>query len=309
VKTALITGAGGFFAAHLAEVLAERERCRVVGVDLRPGLRLSRRFDNYVVADVANKDQADDAIQRVQPDWVFHLAGQNCGPACDMYRSNLITGVQLLESLRRYRADARVVMTGSAAEYGPVQIDAPIREEHSCNPVGAYGLSKYALTLASLDIARREGMKIAVARPFNLIGPGVPPSLVIGAVLERLKTALASPGEAVVKIGNLDTRRDFLAVQDAARAYWELIRGEHWGEVFNICSGVPTAIRTVLDMLLSYSPRRVHLVSDPALARPIDAAVVYGSYEKANGAFGFVPSTPLNAVLHSTWLHFAASER
>jgi len=301
VKTALITGAGGFFAAHLTQVLAKGEGCRVVGLDLSPSAPVGARLDDYVAADLANAAQTEQAVRQIQPDLVFHLAGRIQGNADDLYRANLMAGICLLEALRLHRPDARVIVTGSAAEYGPVPANAPVSEDHPCNPSGPYALSKYALTLASLDAAHRDGMKVVVARPFNLVGPGVPPSVVVGAVLGRLKAALASPGDAVVAVGNLDSQRDFIAVEDAAQAYVTLIQGEPWGEVFNICSGVPMAIRSVVETLLSFSPRQIRLVSDPALARSSEAAVVYGSWEKAGSVFGFRPTTPLNKALSAAW--------
>ena len=307
MKTALITGARGFFGAQLAEVLAWNGDFRVVGLDLLPGGAVGGPCGDYVVADLADAFQTERTIQQIQPDLVFHLAGQVRGNAGDLYRANLMAGIYLLEALRLHRPDARVIVTGSAAEYGPVAADAPVSENHPCNPRGDYALSKYALTLASLDAVRRHGTKVVVARPFNLVGPGVPPSLVVGAVLGRLKAALASPGEAVVTIGNLDTQRDFLAVKDAAQAYLALIQGEAWGEIFNICSGVPTTIRSVLETLLTFSPRQIRLETDPALVRPSDTTVVYGSWEKASSVFGFRPTTPLHEALYSAWKYSMGS--
>ncbi len=301
MKIALITGAGGFFAAHLAEALARRGDCRIVGLDLPSAAPVRRALDEYLAADLADPVQAEQIIQQIQPDLVFHLAGRIRGNPDDLYRANLMAGVCLLEAVRLRKPDTRVIVTGSAAEYGKVPEDAPVREDHPCNPSGAYALSKYALTLASMDAAHRDGMKVVVVRPFNLIGSGVPASLVVGAVLARLKAALASPGEAIVTVGNLDTQRDFIAVEDAAQAYLALIQGERWGEIFNICSGVPTTIRSVLETLLSFSPRQVRLVTDLGLARPFESPVVYGSWEKASSAFGFRPTTPLKLALFSAW--------
>jgi nucleoside-diphosphate-sugar epimerase len=76
---------------------------------------------------------------------------------------------------------------------------------------------------------------------------------------------------------------------------------EPWGRVFNLCSGRPTAIRSVVETLLSFAPRHVRPVVDPALCRPDDVKVSYGSWERAHLAIGFTPATPLEDALRAAW--------
>jgi GDP-4-dehydro-6-deoxy-D-mannose reductase len=110
-------------------------------------------------------------------------------------------------------------------------------------------------------------------------------------------------GDPVVRIGNLDTQRDFVAVEDAVEAYLRLIRCDCWGEVFNVCSGQPRSIRSLVEQLLGFSKRPVRLLVDPALVRPADVPVAYGSWEKAHRAAGFAPATRLEDALRSAWNH------
>ena len=112
-----------------------------------------------------------------------------------------------------------------------------------------------------------------------------------------------------MRVGNLDCERDFVAVTDVVDGYVELMARECWGQVFNMCSGRPATIRSVVTTLLSYSPRPLGLVVDPALCRPDDVPVVYGSWERARRAFGFVPVTPLEGALRMAWDHRLGSER
>ena len=129
----------------------------------------------------------------------------------------------------------------------------PLAEDHECRPVGPYGLSKHAMTLAALDHARADGTKVIVARPFNLVGAGMPTNLVAGAIAQRTRQALAR-GESTITVGNANTQRDFIAVEDAVEAYVKLLQSGAWGEVFNICSGQATSIESIIQTLLSFSP-------------------------------------------------------
>jgi len=241
-------------------------------------------------------------IANSSPDLVFHLAGITQGSATNIYRTNTLGGINLLEAVRLHCPNARILIVGSAAEYGYVSHEKmPIREDYPCHPNGAYGLSKYAVTLAAQDATRVDGLKTVVVRPFNIVGAGMPDSLVIGAVIKRAKQALASAGQPVVTVGNLDTERDFIAVDDVISAYITLLRGEAWGEVFNICTGQPHRIRDIVEEVLGYASQTITLQVDPALLRPTDIRSVYGSHEKATTIFGFCPRTELHQALYAAW--------
>ena len=86
----------------------------------------------------------------------------------------------------------RVVLIGSAAEYGNVEADkVPVEETISPRPVSLYGIAKAAQTLVAL----RPGYDAVVARVFNVCGPGEPPSLVCGAFASQILTS-SEPGMA-----------------------------------------------------------------------------------------------------------------
>jgi GDP-4-dehydro-6-deoxy-D-mannose reductase len=179
----------------------------------------------------------------------------------------------------------------------------PITEQCHCRPVEAYGISKLAMSLAALDYARTCEMKIIVVRPFNLIGAGLPASLLVGAILQRAKQALSANHDPTISVGNLDSARDFIAIEDAVDAYVRLMKAEAWGEVFNVCSGQARSVRCVIETLLSFAPRPIRAVTDPALMRAVDAPVVVGSCEKARRTCGFQPAVNLDDALRSAWNH------
>ena len=304
MKTTLITGVKGFCGRHLARHLSNEGGHRLVGVDLDAESPRGLPLDEYLAVDVSQAEQMAAAIQHTRPDRIFHLAGLVRAAPADLYRVNLHAAVHLLEAVRRIVPESRVLLVGSAAEYGKVNsADLPIDEAQPCRPFGAYALSKYAMTLAALDYAQGHGMKVVVVRPFNIIGAGVPISLVVGAILQRIKRTLATDADPVVQIGNLETKRDFVAVEDVVRAYAQLLCAEAWGQVFNICSGQPRSIRSVVERLLSFSSRPVRLETDPSLQRPTDVPVVYGSWQKARRLIGFQPHTDLDVPLRAAWQH------
>jgi GDP-4-dehydro-6-deoxy-D-mannose reductase len=160
------------------------------------------------------------------------------------------------------------------------------------------------MVLAGLNYAQRYKLKVVVARPFNIVGPGIPTTLVVGAILKRIKDSCNREGKPVIKMGNLDTQRDFVDVDDAIDAYIKMAHGDYWGEVFNICTGKPYSIRKIVEIIASFSNLPVEVEQDPALIRFPDIKVSFGSCDKAQKAFGFKPAIDIEKTLLRTWQHY-----
>ncbi|HEY0551758.1 MAG TPA: GDP-mannose 4,6-dehydratase, partial [Verrucomicrobiae bacterium] len=124
--------------------------------------------------------------------------------------------------------------------------------------------------------------------------------LVAGAIAQRIKAALAN-GDSAISVGNTAAERDFVAIEDAVDAYVKLLQTKKWGEVFNICSGEACPIQTVVQTLLSFSPRPLEVIEDESLKRPNDPVVVIGDATKAFRAFGFSPRVRLHDALLAAW--------
>jgi GDP-4-dehydro-6-deoxy-D-mannose reductase len=207
----------------------------------------------------------------------------------------------VLSAVERFASSARVVVTGTAAEYGAVPSAAmPISETQPCHPESAYGQSKYRATLVALETAARTGMFITVARPFNIIGPGMPPGLLVSDIVARLRQ-LGDQRPAVLHTGRLDTARDFLAAGDVAAAFQCIAASGRSGEVYNVCSGVATPVADIVRTLVDASGGVVSVLEDVPLRRPTDVLVVYGNPAKLYHETGFAPRTTLGDVLRETW--------
>ncbi len=303
MKNVLITGVNGFCGKHLVKRLLSEGFEQIYGTDIAPVPENPIGLAAYFSADISDEEQVSKMLRTFRPDYIFHLAGINQGTLQKIYSVNVLGSIHILENVRLFFPNTCVLMVGSAAEYGNVPIHAmPITELQACAPKGAYGISKYAATLAGLDYAHTYGLKVVVVRPFNIIGAGVPNSLVIGAILARIRHVLAA-GEKnpAVNVGNLDTERDFISIDNVLAAYIKIIQAEHWGEIFNICSGTPRSIRSVLATLLSNSEKSIDLKVSPELIRSSDVLTSYGSFEKAQKEFGFNPKGSLDTALKESW--------
>ncbi len=290
MKRILVTGADGFIARHMISELRRREPLTLLGIGLSRLVPTWLADGEYRGADILDMASIGAVVSEFRPDAVFHLAGRMKGTDVDLYRTNFMGLVNILECIRRFASGARILTVGSAAEYGAVPAEEmPIAEDAPCRPGGAYGMSKYAGTIASIEARARWGARVVVVRPFNLIGPGCPAELLPGALIERIAASVSHPSRPPVRVGRTDTARDFVAVEDAVDCFIRAIESERWGEIFNVCSGTPTPINDLISHLLSCAPCHLDLVVDPGLVRKDDVVVSYGDPGKARKLLGRSP--------------------
>jgi GDP-4-dehydro-6-deoxy-D-mannose reductase len=296
-STALVTGAGGFVAMHLASRLAS-DGCRVVGFGNFPAPLHPDGLSDYVQGDVTDYTALARMVRRARPDWIFHLAGVTGGSRRSVFATNHRGTVNLLEAMLAERPGASAVVMGTSAEYGSVpRNQLPITESHACRPLTPYGASKHAATKAARRYSRR-GARVVVARPFNLIGAFMPPTLVLGTVMDQVRRAKAAGVRpARVVIGPTDARRDFVTVDDVTAALVRMVQGPFWGEIFNLCTGKATSIRTLLGLVARSAGWPVKFTRDRTAPKSRGVSVSYGSYAKAAAAFGFAPDTDLEGAV------------
>ena len=259
----LITGATGFLGRHVLAALGEWRTSGVEVVTL--GRRCPPRgtFQTFLKADLDDPASVHRAIGVAAPAVVLHLAGQT-PPASpeQFYRVNTLATVHLLDALRARGGAARVVLAGSAAELGPVELaDLPVGEDHPCRPSESYGLSKLLATAAGL--AARPPLEVIAARIFNPIGPGQPPSQAFGRFAARLAEGDPMP----LSVGDLDIRRDFIDARDVARALIALAESGRAGSVYHVGTGRSRCVREGLDHLIRLSGRAVEVKADPRASR------------------------------------------
>ncbi len=269
-RRVLVTGSSGFLAGHLAAAMRGRGWAdELRGVDSIP--RGALPFET--AADIADAEAVEALLSSFPPDIVFHLGSPPPSSPIDELRRVNVAGTRaLLAALARLDPQPRVLVAGSAAEYGSVAAgESPVHERTPLRPRGPYGISKAEQTSLCLDEARRTGLPVIVFRPFNVIGPGMPAHLAFGNFARQIAAAEESPGAAAVRVGRLDGVRDFIDARDVAKALLLLAESGRSGGIYNICTGEPHSVREGLEILLGFSAARIPLVEQigpPAGAEP-----------------------------------------
>jgi GDP-4-dehydro-6-deoxy-D-mannose reductase len=294
----LITGAAGFVGRHLAKHLSDQGLV-VHGLDL-PGVSVPAGLHvDWHPCDVTNATQVAAVVGQVQPDYVFHLAALiKSESLADLLAVNVLGTQNVLDALVAARPEARVLVTGSSAEYGlawPEEL--PIQEENPLRPLSPYGVSKVAQSLLTLQYVYRHNLAGMRTRTFNLTGPGEPDTLVCSAFARQIAEIEQGLRPPVLKVGNLESARDFVDVRDAVRAYWLVAQCGEPGEVYNVCSGVATPVRSMLDTLLSLTLAKVEVHEEAAWRTVWDVLIQVGEGKQLKAATGWIPSIPLHQSL------------
>ncbi|MCK4706216.1 MAG: NAD-dependent epimerase/dehydratase family protein [Gammaproteobacteria bacterium] len=238
MKTVLVTGATGALGLAVTQYLNKREEYKVVTTG-RSGENVDFQLD------VIDKVQLASIIDQVKPALILHLAATFTHDFDDAYAVNVEASRQLLEIVQCSKLAARVILIGSAAEYGVVQAnESPIREDHVLNPVSVYGLTKAWQTQLAGFYSKR-GVDVVVARVFNLKGENLSDRLFIGRLRKQIDEVL-SGDKSTIELGPLSATRDYLSTQDAAQQIFSIAEHGKSGSVYHVASGKPIVMRELL---------------------------------------------------------------
>lgn len=298
----LVTGATGFAGGHLVALLSSLGiRPRAWGHRAVPAA--GDGSSEWTTVDVLDRQAVRAALDATRPSAIYHCAGIAdvhgawSAPASALHVNALGTH-NLLESARELELDCRVLVTGSALVYR--QSLDPITEDHPIGPTTPYGVSKLAQEMT----ARESLLDTLLARPFNHAGPGQSPAYATSAFAQQIAEIEAGRREAVLRVGNLDAKRDITDVRDTVRAYHALLERGAVRRPYNVCSGKTYSMRALLDVLLSLARVRVRVETDPTRLRPSDTPVVHGSHARLTADTGWEPTIPIEQTLSDLLDHW-----
>lgn len=205
--------------------------------------------------------------------------------------------LNLLEAVRHLQVKPDVVlMVGSAAAYGE-QESFPTTEEAPFRPVSPYGCSKAAQDLLAYQYYRAHGLPIIRTRSYIHIGTRQGLHNAVQAFAHQVAAAEAGLQEPVVKVGNIETRRDILDVRDAVEAFWALIEKGEPGQAYNVCRGEAYRVGDLLNLLLRMSRRPLTVQLDTSRLRVTDPPLEVGSNAKLVSATRWKPRIAIEETL------------
>jgi len=277
-KTILITGSNGFVGSRLTAILSDTFReVTIRGVDR---VACSNSPETYVV-NFLEPEPTFKIIEKIRPDYIFHLAGVIYTKDWQaLYLGNVKTTFNILEGVKKAELPCRIVIPGSAAEYGRVTVaDLPINENQIPNPIVPYGVAKVWQTTIARYYAT-VGVDVVIGRMFNVIGPGAPEGLSVGAFVSQLGKIKRGELPPKISVGNLEPKRDFVDIVDACRGLVAVAERGRRGEVYNICSGNSISMSEILHMMIGCSGLKISVDIDPSRLKTDDIDDIFGDNTK-----------------------------
>jgi GDP-4-dehydro-6-deoxy-D-mannose reductase len=289
------------------DYLLERGDCEIYGI-----LRWRSRTENIehlegkltlLECDLRDATSTRDTLEKVRPDYVFHLAAQSFVPTSwiaptESLTTNVLGQVNIFEAVRKIGLKCRIQLACSSEEYGMVYPDeVPIRETNPLRPLSPYAVSKVTQDMLGYQYWMSFKVDSVRTRGFNHEGPRRGPVFVASDFAKQIADIEKGRKPPVLNVGNLEAQRDFTDVRDMVKAYWLALEKCEPGEVYNICSGKAWKIQKVLDHLLAMSKVKIQVKEDPARLRPSDVPILLGDYSKFHKATGWEPTIPFEKTL------------
>ncbi len=297
----LITGITGFVGRHLTRHLVGRGgvyeilglASASIGNDEGSSELSSIPLHNV---DICDRDALGRAIDDCRPDAIVHLAGlSHVGESWrrpgDYFRVNFCGTRNLMHMAK----GLKVIFASSAEVYGSVPEDQqPIREDRPVEPRSPYAMTKACAEEIALDHGA------IVVRSFNSIGPGQGRQFALPSFASQLAAIRAGRSEAVIKVGDLSPKRDFLHVTDAVAGYEVILTLGRQGEVYNLASGKARSIAKALDRLRVASGVDAEIQVEADRVRPVDIPLLQGDISRLQ-ALGWQPRYDLDRALDDLW--------
>lgn len=298
----LVTGGYGFIGSHVVDRLI-RDGIETVIVDNLTSASSSCYRNPAAVLYVNDiRDEVlEDVFAREKPDAVIHLAAQI--DVSESQRNPLFdANVNILGTLNVLRlceahSVQKIVYASSAAIYGNPEY-LSIDEMHPLNPESCYGVSKSVPESYIRQYASMHGLKYTILRLANVYGPRQSShgeAGVVSVFLDRMKE-----GKGLVIYGDGEQTRDFVYVEDVAKAFVDAVRtdGRVDNQTMNIGCGIATSINTIVGMIGDITGR--NFLTNYEQARPGDILHSYLNNRKAQELMSWSPDYALNMGLEKT---------
>jgi len=314
-KKVLVTGAAGFIGSHLLEALVKKS------ARVKAFVRYNSKTScgNIALLDKGVKDEIElcygdlrelDSLAKVMSgvDVVFNLAALVGIPYSyihphEVVMTNLIGTLNVLTSAHNAGVQ-KIVQTSTSEVYGsPDRV--PIKETDTLKPQSPYSASKIGSDAIARSFFYSFGLPVAIIRPFNTYGPRQSARAVIPTIITQ---ALDS---GVIKLGSVDTRRDFTYVLDTAEGFVKVAESElSAGEVINIGTGKDVSVKELVDIIGGILGKKLVIAKDNKRIRPNKSEVtrLMADNSKAKKVLKWKPEFSLEEGLSKT-IDFIADNR
>jgi nucleoside-diphosphate-sugar epimerase len=286
----LVIGADGFVGRNVLKAVQEDPNLEVVSA--------SRKSNTDYTIDLLNQESVHTVLNEVNPDVIVNCAGVVLNNE-DSYKNGVFCKNIFESIIAAGKPYPRVIITGSAAEYGVVEdVNNSVHEDTPLNATSDYGKSKTEEVLLAQKYAKEYGIDVIVARIFNPIGPGMGEKFLLSSLRRQLE-AFQRGEVSDINLSRLDSRRDYVDIRDIASAMHTFIvstRKDHH-VVQNVGSGKLTTNGELIDALLD----KVEHTEKPTIIETRDTPeptyAAKADIRRIEAEFGWKPQYDLSTTM------------
>jgi GDPmannose 4,6-dehydratase len=309
---ALITGISGQDGSYLSELL-ENKGYEVYGLERRVAMEdqiLRHRkgtVGTIIPCDITNYSSVYNAIAKVLPDEIYHLAAQSdvgysFKDPFQTFDTNINGTLNVLESMRILTPKSKLYFAGSSEMFGDV-LETPQTEKTPFNPRSPYGVTKCAGFQLCKNYRIAYDMFICSGILFNHESPRRGKEFVTRKITSTIKKIMDGK-ESKLKLGNIETKRDWGFSGDYVQAMWLMLQQDKpddyviaTNETHTIKEFVYEAFKVASEILekkgklgdqLGFIPTD-YLELDKNMIRPSEVNLLKGDYSKAKRVLGWEP--------------------
>jgi GDPmannose 4,6-dehydratase len=308
MPTALITGITGQDGSYLAELLLAKGY-RVIGTVRRssttPYERIAHLVDKVelVSADLLDQTSLTDVVSEYAPEEIYNLAAQSFVQTS--WTQPVLTGeftalgvTRMLEAMKKAAPRARFYQASSSEMFGKV-VESPQRESTPFYPRSPYGVAKVYGHWITVNYRESFGLYAVSGVLFNHESPRRGLEFVTRKVTDavaRIKLGLASE----VRLGNLDSRRDWGFAGDYVEAMWLMLQQDEPDD-YVIGTGHTCSVRDLCNVAFSHVglDYRDYVVQDPRFFRPAEVDLLVADPSKAKERLGWRPTLSFEQLVHA----------
>jgi len=240
---------------------------------------------------------------------IFNLAGtlshvdSMSDPMTDL-EINCRAQLSLLESVRKYNPQARIIYAGTRNQYGKAQY-LPVDENHPQEPTDINGINSIAAEKYHLMYFKVYGIKTISLRMTNTYGPRHQMRHPRQGVLNYFIRQIMD-GQTVKLFGNGKQIRDINYIDDVCEAlYLAGKSGNGWGEAYNL-GGMPIALKDFVNQAIKiYGRGKIQEVSFPADRQKIEIGDYIASWKKIRRAFRWQPKVSLDEGIRQSFDYYS----
>ena len=287
MKKVLITGINGFTGIHLEKYLMSQ------GFDVYGTVITKAKQKNHIQCDITKKEQVDNVISSVMPDYLIHIAAISFvgeSNASLIYDVNVIGTENILQSLLDNGIKPKkVILASSATVYG--NQGKEVLDESMCpSPVNHYGISKLAMEHMAANYF--DALDIIITRPFNYTGVGQESHFLIPKIVDHFKE-----DEKEIELGNIYVSREFNAISSVIDIYHKLLLCDTKSIIVNLSSNMPIKLLDVIDMMNDIAGYKIEVKINPAFVRENEIKSLAGSTAKLSALIGNIKSKAFEDTL------------